>query len=497
MPRALRLLFHPLVLILAASPAIAAFVLHVDSPTAPTAPSTVEAQQAGVTRLRSRQATFVSRSTPQKNHGRDGMIWVDGDPQKRGLLRFNVRAVPRDARITSATLRLYATNYSATAGTIHRAGGRWMTRTVTWNSAPPLGNRISSLRDPARVETWRTAPVGQAVRTARAGNGLLNLYITSSDGDGVFYARGAARGPQLIVRWTRNVTTTPTPKPTKTATTSPTPTPTKTPDPEYTIIAAGDIAQCDNEGDEQTAAIVKGIAGTVATLGDTVYETGAEEEFRDCYNPSWGQFKSRTRPVVGNHEYLTEDADPYFDYFGSLAGDRGKGWYAYDQGGWRVYALNSNCGHLDDGCGPGSEQYEWLRAQLAQHPRDCILAYWHHPLFSDGPHGDNEGGGAEHFWRLLYDAGAELVLVGHDHHYQRWAPQDADGKKDARGIREFVVGTGGKGTNEGTRTPSNLELTNSDSLGVLELRLKLDGYSWQFRAVPGAPLSDSGSESCH
>lgn len=502
MPNRLRSLFlHPLTLILAASPVIVAFIMHVESP--PAEPPPAMAIERGITRLRARQATFISQETPGTPHGTDGMIWIDGRPRNRGLVRFDLAAIPADATITSATLRLYVTNYSPRAGLVREAGGRWLAKTATWNNAPPIGPRIATLRSPAELATWRVAPVRDAAIKARSSGDLLNFYITSSESDGAFYAKGATRGPQLLVRWTRLAQPTATPRPTRTpsptatATSSATPDPTATPSSASTVIAAGDIAECGNDGDEQTAALVKGIGGTVLTLGDTVYESGTSAEFRDCYEPGWGQFKSRTRPAVGNHEYLTDNAAPYFAYFGASAGKAGEGWYAFDEGSWRIYALNSNCSKAG-GCDPGSPQYEWLKADLAANPRDCVLAYWHHPLFTDGPHADDEGGGADSFWDLLYRSGADVVLNGHDHHYQRWVPQDPHGNADAsRGIREFVVGTGGKGLSEPDRSPGNLQVSNADSLGVLVLRLQAGSYSWEFKPISGNSFSDSGSGTCH
>ena len=208
------------------------------------------------------------------------------------------------------------------------------------------------------------------------------------------------------------------------------------------IVAAGDIGDCATTGDEATAVLLDGIPGTVAALGDTAYPSGTAANFRDCYAPTWGRHRARTRPAVGNHEYKTTSAaTPYFDYFGSAAGPRGKGWYSYDLGAWHVVVLNSNCAFVG-GCGPSSAQVTWLKADLAANAGDHVLAYFHHPRYSSGEHG-NEGG-VQTLWEVLYAAGAELVLNGHDHSYERFAPQDPWGRADATfGIREFVVGTGG------------------------------------------------------
>src|SRR5262245_2996558 len=216
------------------------------------------------------------------------------------------------------------------------------------------------------------------------------------------------------------------------------------------LAAAGDIATCMSDGDEATAQLLDRLDGIVVTLGDHAYEAGTPIEFAACYDPSWGRHKARTRPTPGNHDYLTPGASGYFEYFGAPAGDPRRGYYSYDLGAWRVIALNSNCDEIG-GCGAGSPQERWLREELAANPRRCTLAYWHHPRFSSGPHGSDPGYDA--FWRALYERGTEIVLVGHDHTYERFAPQRPDGTRDpARGIRQFVVGTGG-GSHHGFARP--------------------------------------------
>ena len=212
--------------------------------------------------------------------------------------------------------------------------------------------------------------------------------------------------------------------------------------PPAVLVGAGDIASCGSSGDEATAALLAGIDGTVFTLGDNVYDSGTAAEFATCYDPSWGRYRARTSPAPGNHDYVTANAAGYFGYFGAAAGDPSTGYYAYDLGGWRVVAINSNCAAVG-GCQAGSAQERWLRADLAAHPAACTLAYWHHPRFNSGEHGNSAE--MQPIWQALYDAGAEVVLSGHDHHYERFAPQAPDGSSDPqRGIREFVVGTGGR-----------------------------------------------------
>ena len=276
------------------------------------------------------------------------------------------------------------------------------------------------------------------------------------------------------------------------------------------IAAAGDIA-CDPTDDffflgegngmrcRQRATSDLLLAGSwdaVLPLGDTQYWEGELANFNAVFDPTWGRLGPLLRPAVGNHEYLTPGAAGYFDYFGAAAGERGKGWYSYDVGTWHVVSLNSNCGALVGGCGPGSPQLEWLAADLAAHPAACTLAYWHHPRFSSGPHGDDASYDA--FWRTLYDAGVDVVLVGHDHDYERFAPQNPNGVADAAyGIREFVVGTGGRETRPFFIVRANSEVRDASTLGVLKLRLRDGGYDWEFLPIPGGTFTDSGSASCH
>jgi hypothetical protein len=260
------------------------------------------------------------------------------------------------------------------------------------------------------------------------------------------------------------------------------------------LVGAGDIADCDSSGDEATAALLDHIAGTVFTAGDDAYQSGTDAQFADCYNPTWGRHKLRTRPAAGNHEYRTRGASGYYRYFGKAAGDPGKGYYSYDLGDWHI-VVNSDCDDVG-GCGAGSPQERWVRADLAAHPRTCTLAYWHHPLFSSGEHGGSAS--MRPIWQALYDAGTDLVISAHDHDYERFAPQDPDGALDpARGIRELVVGTGGKSLRGFEDIAPNSEVRNSDTYGVLMLTLHPNGYDWRFVPVAGKTFTDSGSARCH
>jgi acid phosphatase type 7 len=263
------------------------------------------------------------------------------------------------------------------------------------------------------------------------------------------------------------------------------------------LLGAGDIADCERSEDELTADLVEGIAGTVFTVGDNAYPDGSRHDFQACYGPSWGrpEIKDRTRPAPGDEDYDTDGASAYYDYFGPAAGDPRSGYYAYDAGSWRVYMLNSNCASVG-GCGEGSAQEAWLRADLAAEPRACVLAIWHHPYFSSGP----SGGGystVRNFWRVLTTARAELVLSGHDHVYERFAPQNAEGVADPNGLRQFVVGTGGADPDRFHTIGPNSEIRERSVFGILVLRLAPGSYEWEFITVAGREFSDSGSAECH
>ncbi len=259
-------------------------------------------------------------------------------------------------------------------------------------------------------------------------------------------------------------------------------------------VGAGDIASCSSTGDEATAALLATISGDVLALGDTVYDSGTATEYANCYNPSWGQEKTRTRPVVGNHEYGTANASGYFTYFGAAAGTQGQGWYSYDYGAWHVVVLNSMCANVG-GCGTGSAQLTWLVADLAANDTDCTMALWHHPRFSSSRGADAT---TQPLYQALYNANADLILTGHDHTYERFAPQTATGVLDnTRGIRQFVVGTGGRSHYTFDNPQPNSEIRNGDSYGVIKLKLNPTSFAWEFVPEAGKSFSDIGSDECH
>lgn len=266
------------------------------------------------------------------------------------------------------------------------------------------------------------------------------------------------------------------------------------------LLAAGDIAECDNQGDEATARILAAYPNaTIATLGDNAYEEGTLQEFENCYDPSWGQFKDRTRPATGNHDHSTEDAQGYADYFGSAGGPFDKYYYSYDLGSWHVVVLNSDCWRVD-GCAIDDPQAEWLRDDLEQHQAICTLAVWHRPPFTSGRYGEpSETARVRPLWRVLNEEGADVLLTGHEHSYERFQQMDAEGRPDeAKGVRLFIVGTGGGNLRPFENPPLPTTATRqADSWGVLKLDLQSAGYDWTFLPVSGSSYSDSGTGTCH
>jgi hypothetical protein len=267
---------------------------------------------------------------------------------------------------------------------------------------------------------------------------------------------------------------------------------------EAVLVGAGDIATCGElEGAEATAKLIDKIPGTVFAVGDLAYPDGSDEQFAKCYGPTWGRFKDRTRPAPGNHEYHSSGASGYSRYFGAAAGDPKTGYYSYDLGAWHIIVLNSECQDVG-GCDAASPQGQWLQHDLSQDHAACTLSYFHKPLFSSGTkHGNDPM--MKPLWQELYAAGADVVINGHDHHYERFAPQDPDGRLDVkRGIREFVVGTGGKTTHRFvTALQPNSERHKAGTFGVLKLNLHPASYDWQFIPEAGKKFTDSGSGTCH
>jgi calcineurin-like phosphoesterase family protein len=268
--------------------------------------------------------------------------------------------------------------------------------------------------------------------------------------------------------------------------------------PDPVLVGAGDIASCESPGDEATAALIDQIPGTVFTAGDNAYVNGTPAEFAQCYEPTWGRFKDRTRPAPGNHEYQEDPtATGYYQYFGAAAGGSATGYYDYTLGSWHVIVLNSNCTAVG-GCEAGSPQEQWLRQVLAASQARCTVAITHHARFSSAlAHGSEVD--LQPFWQALYEAGADLVISGHDHVYERFAALGPDGVADPLfGLRQIVVGTGGRDYRYFGVPVAGSEVRIAATFGVLKLTLHVDSYDWEFIPEPGkAAATDQGTTACH
>ncbi|HWC25851.1 MAG TPA: metallophosphoesterase, partial [Solirubrobacteraceae bacterium] len=419
--------------------------------------------------------------------GRSRELRAGGAPRTRSYLRFRV---PRlDGVVRRVVLRLLPASSSAHRLNVRSvATGRWDELAIAQRGAPAVGRVVGRSARP-RAGRWLSVDVTPALRRSRR---TVTLAVSGRGGGRArLYSRqaGRSRAPRLLI---------------STAADERTPL-----DP--VVAAAGDIA-CDPRSrfrgtshscrDRQTADVLADAdLTTVLTLGDNQYEDGRLAAFRSVYDRSWGRFKHITRPAVGNHEYLTRDAAGYFDYFngvgrrGGPAGHRDKGYYSFDVGAWHLIALNSACDQVG-GCHAGSPQEQWLRADLAAHPARCTLAYWHHPRFSSGQQSSSSR--FISFWRALYEAGADVVLAGHAHNYERFGPLTPEGVLDpVRGVRQFVVGTGGK-YHYDLRTPeAHSEAADATTWGVLQLTLRPEAYEWRFVPEAGGTFTDAGEGVCH
>lgn len=444
--------------------------------------------------------SYVSSAEPDRNFGTSTSLRTDASPDLRSFIRFDPDGL--SGSITEARLRIFVNSSHATGIEVRgMASTSWGETTLTYRNMPSVQG-VASSSGPFGSGTWVELNVTPLV----SNNNAVSFALTSTSSTATNLAsRESANRPQLTVTFETGPTPLPSISPNPFPTTSPSPPP--PPGGGTIVAAAGDIA-CDpasssfNGGNgtatscrmKYTADLLAG-AAAVLPLGDNQYEEGTLSQFRGSYDLSWGKYKSVTHPVVGNHEYLKNDAAGYFDYFGATAGDRTKGWYSFNLGGWHLVALNSQCSKVG-GCGVGTTQYKWLKADLAANGAACTLAYWHVPRFSHGQFSDSSA--YQPFWQLLYVDGAEIVLVGHDHNYQRYAPQTPTGGLDrARGIRQFIVGTGGKNLMVPDSTGTNREAANGDTHGVLKLTLRSTSYEWRFAPEAGKTYTDSGTTSCH
>jgi len=472
----------------------------------PTAANPTATSAGGTFTFISSADSYVESSNPSTNYGSATQIRADGSPDVHSYLRFNVQGL--SGAVTSATLRVYA-NSSVTAGYDARSvsDNTWTESGITYNNAPPVGSVLGSSGN-VNSNTWTSVNVTSYI----TGNGTYNLGLTTSGSTALSLAsrESGANAPQLVIQTgggtaptaTRTPTSTgPTQTPTRTPTRTPTsasnptatPTRTSTLAPTATssagdavLVGAGDISTCSNNNDEATAKLLDGISGTVFNAGDNAYDSGTLSEYTNCYDPTWGRHKARTKSSPGNHEYQTSGASGYFQYFNNPPA-----YYAYNLGAWRIYSLNSEIDTSASGA-----QGSWLQSDLAANPKACVLAYWHKPRWSSGStHGSDSG--MQAIWQILYNAGAEVVINGHEHNYERFAQMNATGSTVSQGLREFVVGTGGVGHYGFGSALSSSEVRNSSTFGVLKMTLHSGSYNWQFVPIAGSTFTDSGSANCH
>jgi acid phosphatase type 7 len=411
----------------------------------------------------------VEEENPDQNDGDGRTLRIDGetDLDIESFIRFNVTGL--SGAMTSARLRVYAPSSGSNNGpAVYPTDPVWVESSITWNTRPArIGDAIDNKRQ-ITGGNWVEFDVTPQITQ----NGIFSFVLVADSNNGIaFSSREGENPPELVIILGNEgqLISTSTP-----------------PAGPVVLVGAGDISSCDSDFDELTAQLLDAIPGTVFTTGDNVYEDGTTAEYAECYDPTWGRHKDRTQPVPGNHEYHTSEATGYFQYFNNIPP-----YYAYDLGDWRIYALNSEIDASAE-----SSQLTWLQDDLLRNPRQCVLAYWHTPRWSSGSrHGIDRD--LQTFWEILYAAGADLVINGHEHNYERFAPMNAAGEADPLGLREIVVGTGGKNLYEfGTPLPTS-EVRNDTSFGVLKLTLHPTAYEWEFIPVAGATFTDRGSTDCH
>jgi acid phosphatase type 7 len=415
----------------------------------------------------------VRESDPNTNYGTDTELRADGvgDSGLESFIRFTVNEAP--SPIQSAQLRIYVTDNGTQNGpAIYATDNSWDESSITWSNRPPPTSDALDNKGHLGSNSW----VEYDVTSVVTGSGTFSFVLVADSSDGViFSSREGNQPPQLVLNDNGS----------NASTVVPTVIPTGASD-EISLVGAGDISECDSDNDELTAQLLDMIPGTVFTTGDNAYDSGTIEEYNTCYAPTWGRHKDRTKPTPGNHEYLTPDAPGYFQYFNDIPS-----YYAYTLGSWRIYALNSEIDVSEN-----SPQLTWLIDDLAANPAQCILAYWHQPRWSSGSHhGSDED--YQTLWQILYEAGAELVINGHEHHYERFAEMNALGAVASPGLREIVVGTGGRDLYEFDSPLPASEVRNDSTYGVLKLTLRADEYAWDFIPVAGSTFTDSGSTNCH
>lgn len=482
---------------------------------------------------------YVDSATPTINFGALTMLRVDSSPVMHSYARFSVSGL--SGAVSQATLRLYANSTSTSGiGVYSEADNSWSETSMNYNNAPLLGSLLGTT-SPVTGGTWMEMDVTSQVK----GNGLVSFALDTPGVTTISLGsrESGADAPQLVVisaggprgtptatqtklptaTQTKTATVTPTKLPTatktKTATVTPTKTAaasatptgtlTKTPAPTstlpsgtpVTIAAAGDLTECNGLPATMTsgAAIVSDMVLSTNypffTMGDDSNDTGTAADYTNCYDPTWGRLKSRTYPVIGNHDFIADpQAGPYFAYFAGQTGIYGH--YSVNVGAWHIIILNSDCSIGEQYCGPGKPQETWLKADLAANTKKCIMALWHQPMFTSGR--EQEDVAVKTFWQDLYAAHATLILNGHNHNYERFEPMDPSGAAAADGITEIVAGTGGAGQTQTTKPMAPNEVVrNVGALGYLKLTLNSDSVDWQFMPQPGKTFTDAGSANCN
>ncbi len=465
--------------------AVPTVALMVGSGTAPTPSTQSPLQEASASSTQTFSAesdTFVSAEQPMQAYGPLPSLTVAAEPAQVALLRFRVTGLA--GPVAKATLALSPVNGSSAGFEVRAVADTvWGEDTITHESAPSGAPTVTASSGPVVPGQWTAVDVTPLI----AANGPVSLMLTTTGNDGLLLAsrESGSTGPQLVV------------EPGSATASQPL---LRAGDP--VVAAAGDIACNLKSGffsrctmQETSDLLVDSGLTAVLTLGDN-QDDGAEiGDYRGSYDPTWGRVKTITHPIPGDDDLRTAAGGAYYDYFGAAAGTRGKGYYSYDVGAWHIIALNSNCAEVG-GCRAGFPQQRWLRADLAAHRNRCVLAYWHHPRFSSGSQGANPGMDA--LWRTLYAWGADVVLNAHAHNYERFAPQTPDGAPDPRrGIRQFVVGTGGTLPQPVNPPSPNSDILHTGDSGVLELTLHPNAYDWRFVAAGNGRFSDSGSATCH
>ncbi len=451
---------------------------------------------------------YVNQSYPTSNYGSSTQLRVDGSPVVNSYLRFVVAGL-NGAAVSTATLRIYANSASSAGVAAYRQLNQtWSEKGITYNNAPAFGARLgqSGSFSPG---AWISIDVSAAV----TGEGEVDFGLGGLNTTAISLGahEDSAHSPQLVVvtqgQAVATATFTPGPSLTPTAsfTATFTQTPTSTPQPDITptdpvILAAGDIAKCGGSapapgnGAFITSDMLLADSGSIFTLGDNSNDSGSLSDYQNCWGPTWGRLPTdRLHITMGNHDIGNSGQD-FFTYFNGMTGDWGH--YSLDIGSWHVIVLNAECGIGGQGCGPGSIQETWLRQDLAANSQKCILGIWHQPLFTSGTQSPYPG--MKTFWQDLYAYGADVILNGHNHNYERFDPQNPDAVADTNGIREFVVGTGGASLDSSSLPLAANEVVRSAAAyGYLRLTLHANSYDWQFVAQPGSSFSDSGSATCH